>query len=448
MPEVNRRPTWTVSLPSGWARAGLAGVEAALIGWAVPALLAATSLLVLTGDPWLQEFTLGQASSVGTALWALTLGGQVPLGGVVLTLIPLGWSVAQVLILRGLLLSGRHYAPAAQWFAVPLFLVTTTLILAATGLGGLIPSSFAGAFLIPFTAALWAVVSYTRAWPGWVRRLSAWWAGVGMSFVWLGVANLVALVAVVVATFSARHQIGVASTELGVSGWSSVVLILLQLAYLPVFMAWALAWLSGAGFVLDEGSVHSAFEAGRGTLFELPVLAALPVETVGSLGPWLLVGAGVICGVVAALRWSGLSLGGAIQRGAMSMVVFAAMVALWFSLSAGSLGGDRLAWLGPVPAAWLTVTALVAGPALVTSVILHPKSLDAARSLYRTDAPKKPEEPAETSAGEGEYLYMTGETGMVLSGPDSGTNTAETSANASSAPSVPAAGGTGAGRRP
>ena len=62
----SERPTFTVKLPSGWARSALAGIEAALLGWLIPALAVVVGFLTDSSNAWLRDTSIGEAGRSGT----------------------------------------------------------------------------------------------------------------------------------------------------------------------------------------------------------------------------------------------------------------------------------------------------------------------------------------------------------------------------------------------
>ncbi len=387
MADLSERTTRTVQIPSGWARSSLVGVEAAILGWAVPAILAATGLLAIGADPWMQDYTIGDAANLGTLFWGLSLGGSTHILGLPVTVIPLGWLALQVLITRALLVSGRNYSAQAQWLAIPTFVLTAILILASSGAASMIPGALVGAVIIPFLAVVWSALVDGRSWPSWLTQYEWLWPGVKMGFVWVGMVVGVAAGTTLVALAVRWSVVRQISASLGATGWSMVVLILLQLAFSPNAVLWAVAWLSGTGFRLDGGTVFSALSAetsdGPASMVALPMFGLVPNSGLGWWGPILLVVVGLGAGFLARKKWVVLPLGQFGVRLAAASGTFLLTIFLLFVVSSGSLGVDRLARLGPLPLATLSTTALVVIPAVALALALYPQVVDAARQRLR-----------------------------------------------------------------
>lgn len=371
---VKERPTVTITLPQGWARALLAGVEAALFGWLIPTVAFLLSYLAVSANPWLKDFAIGEAARMGTEFWASSLGAPIELGGIPISFIPLTWTLAQVVALRLLLLGGREFDSAALWAAPGAFVATAALILALGSELPLMLPALVGATAVALIGTLWALASQTERFPKWVRRLGWVWKGLRMGLVWLGVAALVSLIALIASVATSWEEISTTRTLLTGGGLAGFSLAALEMAYLPVFGAWALAWLAGAGFTLPDGVLHSSLVSPGPQTPILPMAAAVPQTAPGSWVPVVLAACGLVLGLWASVQTARLALREVLKRSAVALAVFAALMFVWMWAATGSLGVGALAHLGPTPLAWLTVSALVAGVAVFVLVLTHPRS--------------------------------------------------------------------------
>ncbi|MEU9506782.1 DUF6350 family protein [Micromonospora sp. NPDC048170] len=161
----------------------------------------------------------------------------------------------------------------------------------------------------------------------------------------------------------------------GVAGQAGITLV--SLAYAPNATVWSVSYLLGPGFAVGTDTAVRTSEVSVGALPAIPLLAGLPRGPVDGLGAGLLavpVLAGMAAGWLLArrllrlaaddrapLRWGPL-LGPAALAGPVAGLLVGAAAAA----SAGSLGGGRLAQVGPV--AWqvaAVATAVVTVGALV-----------------------------------------------------------------------------------
>ncbi|WP_462418110.1 cell division protein PerM [Kytococcus sp. Marseille-QA3725] len=88
----------------------------------------------------------------------------------------------------------------------------------------------------------------------------------------LAAASLAVALVTVLAHWS---QVSAVQGQLGATGAASVLLVLVQLGWFPSALAWAGAWLSGAGVHLGEGALTPGGSP-DGALPAVPLLAALP----------------------------------------------------------------------------------------------------------------------------------------------------------------------------
>ncbi|TWH66495.1 DUF6350 family protein [Micromonospora olivasterospora] len=161
----------------------------------------------------------------------------------------------------------------------------------------------------------------------------------------------------------------------GVAGQAGITLV--SLAYAPNATIWSASYLLGPGFAVGTDTAVRTSEVSVGALPAVPLLAGLPGGPVEGLGAGLLavpVLAGMAAGWLLARRLLRLAaddraqvswpavLGPAALAGPVAGLLLGALAAA----SGGSLGGGRLAEIGPVP--WQVAgvaTAVIAVGALL-----------------------------------------------------------------------------------
>lgn len=199
--------------------------------------------------------------------------------------------------------------------------------------------------------------------PAVVRRGALAGAAAGSALVaFAGLAALGALAAHWSQVRAMTHQVAPGAGDL-------LGLTLTTLAYLPNLLVWALSYVCGPGFAVGDGTLIDPFSATGGLLPAIPVLAAIP-SPAPTLGPLLLllpVLAGVVGAVVLRRRHPDLATLDetfALLAGALGVGI---VVEVLSALSGGSLGGARLADLGPPP----FVTGLAAGALVGAGALLY-----------------------------------------------------------------------------
>lgn len=136
---------------------------------------------------------------------------------------------------------------------------------------------------------------------------------------------------------------------------------LLCLVYAPTVSVWAVSYLAGPGFAVGVGTSVGIADVHLGPLPAVPVLAGLPTQAAPAAGALLLglpLAVGVGTGWLTARRDTGTGLTPLLLATALAGAVAGALTAVAGALSAGSLGGGRLAEVGPT---WWQLGLAVAG---------------------------------------------------------------------------------------
>ena len=381
------RPTIRIALPNGWARSGLAGIEAALIGWGLIMVLTLVGYLAVSANPWLGGTTWADATGVGGDLWGATLAAPVHVGELTLRAVPTLMTLLVVLILRLLLLTGRAFAPAAQWMAVPTFTVTALALLGATAGHVSVVQAAPGALAVAAVAALWAVVDQTDTPPTWTLGLPWLWEGLRQARLVLAVLAVVGASAAGVSLHSSWEQVQGIHELLLTSTTDSVVVALAQVLFAPTAMAWALSWLAGPGFWVGADTLHAPGTAPVAPIPAIPLLGAVPATAPGNVVALILVGVGVLLGIWLRWRHRADDLRAQVLAGAACAGATALVLGVWFASSTLCLGSGRMSVLGPRV---LWATAMVVLEVVVVAQVLalatHPYTVARLRSWTGTQA--------------------------------------------------------------
>jgi len=374
--------------------AGLAAITlVVLLGWiaaphqgaSLPGVLRTAAALWLVGQH--VGFTFRGAGRIGL----------LPLG---LVLLPgaLLWRAGRWVVRAGHVRHLRHVGYAAVSLAVPYALLTGALALASrSGIeSSSLPQSVAWGFLLSFVAgglggarALAPWSQLIRLVPGRPRSVVVGTGG--------ALAALMAAGALLAGISLAVHVHEAAALQQGLDPGvvGAVLLLLLQIGYLPNAVIWAIAFSLGPGFAFGTSTIVAPTGSALLQLPAFPILAALPpglhtaipgwieptVLTLpylaGGIGGLLLVRAAPVLGLDAAPVWG-------LACGAVSGVVLGVLAAV----SGGPLGDGRLAAVGPSP--WQTglVSALEIGiAAAVAAGLANYVSLRRAGALPMRRAP-------------------------------------------------------------
>lgn len=367
-------------LPWPWWLVAVLGTVAVLgAGWLLTAGAAALGWLTSPASE------LEPALLLGSDVLLLAHGVPVEVGGQLVSLMPLGLTLVLVVLAYPVaaLAAGqaaRAHAPsvetgriwAGQQSVVTRVAATTALThgvalaLLATVLkapGGAL-QALLGGVVLGALSGLWGAsralgFDPRRGWPAWLRSVpTAMLSAVAVCLVGGAAALTVALV-VHWDRITSLHE----ALDPGVAG--TVLLVLIQLLYLPNLILWATSWVLGAGITLGDDSLLSMAITDVGFLPLIPVFGAVgePGFGGGALFWWL--GVGVAAGLVAALV-----VGMARRRarfdetalvGGLSGVVAGLLVTLLCSLSSGGLGTERLAHIGATTAGLVIVAPTLLG---------------------------------------------------------------------------------------
>ncbi len=343
---------------SVWILGPLVALCAAAIGYLVLLIPLAISWM---SAPATEVTLLGSARIAGFG-WLLAHDAAIRVADVTYTLLPWG-----LLLIPGIVLiaATRWLGKAAritEWRRGLLAVVLVTITYSALAAGVARFTADASASVSVVTAVLCAagVASVASLWG--VRSTGAWQvplaripSAVGLTvragllgfFVLLGFASVLTAVAAVLG-FNRMLSLGVA-LDAGAAG--GFVFFLIQVAYIPMLIVWALSYLAGAGVSLGSDTLLSPFIGGTSPT-QLPsaqILTLLP-ENAGSIAwalPILVVLAGTIIGL-----WVGRR--AADEMWMMRVVIVigatvttALLVLAASAMSSGSWGVANLANIGP-----------------------------------------------------------------------------------------------------
>ncbi len=389
------------ALPDGTLRAAGAGVEAGVLTWLCAVVPAVAAYVATAALPALGEATWVQAAAAGTVVWRLAHGATVELAGTTVGLAPLGLS----LLAGALVTFALRRAQVLTWAGVAATVVGYVGAAAVLGLVGP-PGArgasevLAGAAVISLVGgvvavrrgrgALPPVTGAARAWldrvPGAV--LTAVTVGLRAAGLLLGGLLGLGVVLTVVSLVANHAGFSARLADLRIDGLSTGMLMLASVFLLPTLVVWAVAWVTGPGFVVGDGTLYAPGDVVVGPVPALPALAGLPAPgTVAADVAWAPL-------AVVAL---GLGVGWWVHRrlsrprpphrvwvhvaaGLVGVLGCVAVVWLLTTAASGSVGPGTMTQVGPDPSAVARATALEVGLGVTTMVVLaHPSVIARAR---------------------------------------------------------------------
>lgn len=358
-----QEPATVREWPWPWYVAAVGGPLAVLAaGWLV---LSALTMLGWLTSP---EAQISDALGLSTGVLVLAHGAPVVIGGLQVSVAPLGLTVA--LVFLALPLASMAARQAARHEALPddtgriwadteaivtrvggtfgaVYGAALSLLAASIGAGSL--RAVVGGLVVGGIAGLWGAsrgVGHdpTAEWPVWLRAAPKA-LGAAMLTVLAGSSAVL-----VVALVQGRDTITAIVEGLDGGGVGLFLLVILHFAYLPNLLLVCASWMLGAGVTVGDGSLISMATTDVGLLPAIPAFGLVPVGADGSMASfwWLLVGvaAGAVAGLAVAWARPRARFDQTALVGGLSGVAAGAAVTVLAALGSGGLGVDRLALVG------------------------------------------------------------------------------------------------------
>jgi hypothetical protein len=300
--------------------------------------------------------SLGGALQSGTLFWLLSNGVGVRIGPIPVTLVPWGaTAMIAFMISRFAAASARqvHNNKASPGL---ISIVTVAAYQLPVLVGAVLwgepwqaPARWASVIAALVMAAWWGCsrsLGATRAEaPGWTLTILRAVLAAQLVILVAGAAVLVTGLWMHLKQVEALHE----ALQPGVSG--GIVLLLLQLTFVPNAIMWSASYALGSGFSLGAGSVVAPAATQLGMVPGIPLLGALPSPGPGDLAQlwWLAAGAvagAIACWVLLAARPAPRFDEGGLAGGACGLLAGAVFAGFAWAAS-GDLGTLRLADLGP-----------------------------------------------------------------------------------------------------
>ncbi len=343
----------TLLVLAGWIAAPHAGPG-------LPAVLRTAAALWLVGHH--VGFTFRGAGRIGL----------LPLG---LVLLPgaLLWRAGRWVVRVGGVSRLRHVGYAAVALAVPYAVLTGVLALASRSAmeSSSVVQAVACGLLLALAAGGLGGARALAPWPRLIQLLPPRQRSLVIAVAG-ALGTLVAAGAVLAGASLAVHLHEAATLQraLAPGAVGLLLLLLLQLSYLPNAIIWAVAFSLGPGFAFGSATVVSPTGSALAQLPALPLLAALPPGLHAAMPGWLEPTvlalpylAGGLGGLLLVRAAPALALDAAPLWGLACGAVSGCLLGLLAAASGGPLGDGRLAAVGPSPWQVGAVSALEIGVA-------------------------------------------------------------------------------------
>jgi hypothetical protein len=347
--------------------------------------------------------------------------GMLPLGLVLLPGVLL-WRAGRWLVRTGEMTKLSDVGYAALALAVPYAALCGTLALASRSrlAAPSLPQAAIAGFLLALCAGGLGGARALAPWPRLFRLMPP-----RSRSVVLGTAGALAVLAAGGAVLTAgslavhlgEYRTLDASLAPGLVG--GALLVLVQLAYVPNAVCWAICYSLGPGFAFGTSTVIAPTGAALGPLPLFPMLAALPAGT-GGIPGWVSAGvlalpylAGVVGGILVARAAPTPAAELAPLSGFACGVATGCVIGVLAAFSGGSLGSGRLATVGP--SAWQSAVVAVleigVSAAVATGLanwlrVRRDPELAAARALRAASPPARPVSSPGAGEDGGHQIYL------------------------------------------
>ncbi|CRH87736.1 Uncharacterised protein [Chlamydia trachomatis] len=344
-----------------------------LYSWLLFLVFALLFYATTASAPMLGNVTWADAARFTTCLWSTAFGGRCSgeSEGYV-QLMPLSLTFAVMYALYVIL----RRRVIHSWGEVALVACVqagvTALIGAAMGVHGQWWISIAGSAAISGVCAVVAAREY-------LFYSYSWWEyACEISSIVLRILKLLAFLSILVflvACAAGASRIASIHASYFAGLWGGIGLVLLQLLYLPTVVIWAMNWLLGAGFSIGTGTYFSIFGTTLNPLPAIPIFGALPQNNawaVLALAPvvtvfiWRAYKDSQDIPLRDSLRATTIA---AAARAMTVLVCVAILVAAASWLARGSLGPERMAYVGSRAELTLAAVVLTFGIPYVTTSI-------------------------------------------------------------------------------
>lgn len=374
---VAPRRTIRLTMPDGWARAVLAGVEAVFIAWALLACASVGAYATVASNPWMGKASWESAFRLGSDLLGFSLGAPLNAGGVAYHAVPPLFLLIIIVILRLLLRSGRGFPASALWFAVPAFSTVAFLIVG----GGSYThwwQAYPGALGVPLIASAWAYADAKGGWKTLAGGCDWLHEGLRQGFILILVTVLLSGAALTWTLMAHAEEMKAIHALLLTGSRSADALIAaVQALYAPTWIAWALAWLSGPGVWIGIDALHSPAVTSSEPIPGIPVLGAVPTSTPGMIVVLIPILVAALSGAVLGRVRKRRGLADQARTGGVAVSLFALVLVVWLPTSVLHLGVERMSRLGPdLLPVFFAVLFEIGAVFLLAEVCVHPRFIE------------------------------------------------------------------------
>ncbi|GAA2719537.1 cell division protein PerM [Cellulomonas aerilata] len=273
-----------------WVAGLAAGLQAAILSLLVVVVPTVAAYVATSADPSNADVSWLAAVGVGSGFWLLGHGSPLTVGGVTVSLVPLGLTVLAAFCCYASARRSGRATRSGYAAGVGAYVAVALVVALLSGSSGVLPAVLGSACVsaLGLGAGLLAqpgappLRRLSR--PLWTRVPAPARTGAVAGAMALGALLLVSAGVVAAWVVGRRDAITEVWTSLGVDAVGGTVLVLAQAAIVPDVVVWALSYVVGPGFQVGTGTHLTPAEVVAGPLPAVPLLGALPEP--GTVQPW------------------------------------------------------------------------------------------------------------------------------------------------------------------
>ncbi|WP_232525756.1 cell division protein PerM [Actinomyces sp. zg-332] len=378
-----------ISMPTGWAGTIIVGSFVAIFSWIIPVLFSLLSYFSSTDNPALNDTTWFDAMLLGSQFWALSLGIPIKFSAGYLSLLPLGYTFLIFVIL--IWFSVRiNFNNIKAGLGINLGFVSTVVlfgILLPHGIGIwklFLASSIFSLLALVIILVKKKIFSFGIARNEGELTFDLFIYQIPIKSDWIEFANYltkknilyILLYSLFLFTLSffynySQFNLVISSLHADPIGW--VILLLIQIAYIPVIMFWLLAYYSGGYVFLGSSeTVINTFEKPHILFPNIPAMTWIDTFSLGWLVFLIVPTISLIVCIRVYKKFSTTDIVSIFKTHLYNFVTIFISIVFFYYLVTGSLAGKNLTLFGPmVFVSALLLTIQVVFTQLIFFIIIY-----------------------------------------------------------------------------
>lgn len=260
-----------------WASLAIAALLPLVLTWFVCILITSIIYALTASAPALGDIGWSDSLHFGTSFWLVSVGATLRIGTARMALIPLTLTA----VTWWLSVRGAKRSLISSWEDVAVYTAVSAIFTALLGFidleGTFLISAVVGAAILGFSASIFAWWGSEPAPLSWWHYLQRGWRLARPLLIGaFACASLAFLVAIVVSF----KRVGALYSAYEAHWAGNIGITFVQLLYLPLFIIWALSFISGSPIHIGSGTSFSPFVTSPAPLPGIPFFGTIPSASV------------------------------------------------------------------------------------------------------------------------------------------------------------------------